>query len=75
MECFYLEENVLNVLEEIVKDRVLKDFYVYVVLICYFSLFGVDNMVFSFGYILRVYSGVLFWFFFLDWFIEKLELF
>ncbi|XP_046503587.1 pecanex-like protein 4 isoform X1 [Equus quagga] len=75
LECFHSEENVPNVLEEIAKDRVLKDFYVHVVLTCYFSLFGVDNMVPSPGHILRVYSGVLPWSLALDWLTEKPELF
>uniref|UniRef100_A0A9L0R172 Pecanex-like protein n=1 Tax=Equus caballus TaxID=9796 RepID=A0A9L0R172_HORSE len=75
LECFHSEENVPNVLEEIAKDRVLKDFYVHAVLTCYFSLFGVDNMVPSPGHILRVYSGVLPWSLSLDWLTEKPELF
>ncbi|XP_070369813.1 pecanex-like protein 4 isoform X4 [Equus asinus] len=75
LECFHSEENVPNVLEEIAKDRVLKDFYVHAVLTCYFSLFGVDNMVPSPGHILRVYSGVLPWSLALDWLTEKPELF
>ncbi|XP_048075900.1 pecanex-like protein 4 isoform X2 [Ursus arctos] len=75
LECFHTEENASNVLEEIAKDRVLKDFYVHAVMTCYFSLFGVDNMVPSPGHILRVYSGVLPWSFALDWLTEKPELF
>ncbi|KAI5771299.1 PCNX4 [Gulo gulo luscus] len=75
LECFHSEENASNVLEEIAKDRVLKDFYVHAVMTCYFSLFGVDNMVPSPGHILRVYSGVLPWSLALDWLTEKPELF
>ncbi|KAM5241613.1 pecanex-like protein 4 isoform 2-T5 [Hipposideros larvatus] len=75
LECFHLEENVPNVLEEIAKDRVLKDIYVHVVMTCYFSLFGVDNMDPSPGRILRVYKGVLPWSVALDWLAEKPELF
>uniref|UniRef100_A0A452QYV8 Pecanex-like protein n=1 Tax=Ursus americanus TaxID=9643 RepID=A0A452QYV8_URSAM len=75
LECFHTEENASNVLEEIAKDRVLKDFYVHAVMTCYFSLFGVDNMVPSPGHILRVYSGVLPWSLALDWLTEKPELF
>ncbi|XP_042799331.1 pecanex-like protein 4 isoform X1 [Panthera leo] len=75
LECFHSEENASNVLEEIAKDRVLRDFYVHAVMTCYFSLFGVDTMVPSPGHILRVYSGVLPWSLALDWLTEKPELF
>ncbi|XP_025856364.1 pecanex-like protein 4 isoform X1 [Vulpes vulpes] len=75
LECFHSEENASNVLEEIAKDKVLKDFYVHAVMTCYFSLFGVDNMVPSPGHLLRVYSGVLPWSLALDWLTEKPELF
>lgn len=75
LECFPSEENVPNVLEEIAKDRVLRDFYVHAVMTCYFSLLGVDNMDPTPGHILRVYSGVLPWSVALDWLTEKPELF
>ncbi|XP_024587227.1 pecanex-like protein 4 isoform X3 [Neophocaena asiaeorientalis asiaeorientalis] len=75
LECFHSEENASNVVEEIAKDRVLKDFYVQAVMTCYFSLFGVDNMIPSPGHILRVYSGVFPWSLALDWLTEKPELF
>uniref|UniRef100_A0A8C0PEX7 Pecanex-like protein n=1 Tax=Canis lupus familiaris TaxID=9615 RepID=A0A8C0PEX7_CANLF len=75
LECFHSEENASNVLEEIAKDKVLKDFYVHAVMTCYFSFFGVDNMVPSPGHLLRVYSGVLPWSLALDWLTEKPELF
>uniref|UniRef100_A0A8C0CSC6 Pecanex-like protein n=1 Tax=Balaenoptera musculus TaxID=9771 RepID=A0A8C0CSC6_BALMU len=75
LECFHSEENASDVVEEIAKDRVLKDFYVHAVMTCYFSLFGVDNMIPSPGHILRVYSGVFPWSLALDWLTEKPELF
>ncbi|XP_023382936.1 pecanex-like protein 4 isoform X2 [Pteropus vampyrus] len=75
LKCFHSEENVPNVLEEIAKDKVLKDFYVHAVMTCYFSLFGVDNMDPSPGHILRVYKGVLPWSVAFDWLTEKPELF
>eukprot|EP00069_Balaena_mysticetus_P003273 bmy_04199T0 len=75
LECFHSEENASNVVEEIAKDRILKDFYVHAVMTCYFSLFGVDNMIPSPGHILRVYSGVFPWSLALDWLTEKPELF
>ncbi|XP_074183509.1 pecanex-like protein 4 isoform X2 [Rhinolophus sinicus] len=75
LECFHLEGNVPNVLEEIAKDTVLKDLYVRAVMTCYFSLFGVDNTDPSPSHILRVYNGVLPWSVALDWLTEKPELF
>ncbi|XP_055292202.1 pecanex-like protein 4 isoform X2 [Moschus berezovskii] len=75
LECFPSKENASNVVEEIAKDRVLKDFYVRAVMTCYFSLFGVDNRIPSPGHILRVYSGVLPWSLALDWLTEKPDLF
>ncbi|XP_049753791.1 pecanex-like protein 4 isoform X3 [Elephas maximus indicus] len=75
LESFYSEEKASDVLEEIAKDKVLKDFYVHVVMTCYFSLFGTDNMAPSPGHILRVYNGVLPWSVALDWLVEKPELF
>ncbi|KAG8511747.1 Pecanex-like protein 4, partial [Galemys pyrenaicus] len=75
LECFHSEENGSNILEEIAKDKVLKDFYVHAVMTCYFSLFGINNMVPSPNHILRVYSGILPWSVALDWLTEKPELF
>ncbi|XP_008047962.1 pecanex-like protein 4, partial [Carlito syrichta] len=75
LECFHSEEKTSSVLEEIAKDKVLKDIYVHIVMTCYFSLFGVDNMVPTPGHILRVYSGVLPWSVALNWLTEKPELF
>ncbi|XP_006891838.1 PREDICTED: pecanex-like protein 4-like [Elephantulus edwardii] len=75
LECFHSEEKASSVLEEIAKDKVLKDFYVHVVLTCFISLFGGDNMAPSPGHILRVYNGVLPWSVALDWLTEKPELF
>nr|BAE00604.1 unnamed protein product [Macaca fascicularis] len=75
LECFHSEEKASNVLEEIANDKVLKDFYVHIVMTCYFSFFGIDNMAPSPGHILRVYSGVLPWSVALDWLTEKPELF
>uniref|UniRef100_A0A8C2NLL8 Pecanex-like protein n=1 Tax=Capra hircus TaxID=9925 RepID=A0A8C2NLL8_CAPHI len=75
LKCFPSKENASNVVEEIAKDRVLKDFYVRAVMTCYFSFWGGDNMIPSPGHILRVYSGVLPWSLALDWLIEKPDLF
>ncbi|XP_007947265.2 pecanex-like protein 4 [Orycteropus afer afer] len=75
LECFHSEEKASNVQEEIAKDKVLRDFYIHVVMTCYFSLFGIDSMTPSPGHILRVYNGVLPWSVALDWLMEKPELF
>ncbi|XP_069888529.1 pecanex-like protein 4 isoform X2 [Dipodomys merriami] len=75
LECFYSKENASSLLEEIAKDKVLKDLYVRTVMTCYFSLFGIDNMAPTPGHILRVYNGVLPWSSALDWLTEKPELF
>lgn len=75
LEYFSSEGNGPNVLEEIAKDRVLKDFYVHVVMTCYFSLFCGDNMDPTPGQILRVFNGVLPWTSAHNWLTEKPELF
>ncbi|XP_004612442.2 pecanex-like protein 4 [Sorex araneus] len=75
LKCFPSEENASKILEEIAKDRVLKDFYLRAVMTCYFSLFGIDNMIPGPAHILRVYNGVLPWSVALDWLTEKPELF
>ncbi|XP_012663439.1 pecanex-like protein 4 isoform X1 [Otolemur garnettii] len=75
LECFHSTEKASNVLEEITKDKTLRDFYIHTIMTCYFSLLGIDNMTPSPGLILSVYSGVLPWSVTLDWLTEKPELF
>lgn len=75
LECFHSEEEASTLLEEIAKDKVLKDFYVHTVMTCYFSLIGIDNVTPSPGHILRVFNGVLPWSGALDWLTEKPELY
>ncbi|KAM4853670.1 pecanex-like protein 4 isoform 2-T3 [Thomomys bottae] len=75
LECFPSKENASSVLEEIAKDKVLKDLYCHTTMTCYFSLFGIDNMAPTPGHILRVYNGVLPWSSALDWLTGKPELF
>ncbi|XP_027785571.2 pecanex-like protein 4 isoform X1 [Marmota flaviventris] len=74
LECFYSEEKASTLLEEIAKDKVLKEFYVHTVMTCYFGLIGIDNVTPSPGHILRVFNGVLPWSGALDWLTEKPEL-
>ncbi|ELW69017.1 hypothetical protein TREES_T100020359 [Tupaia chinensis] len=75
LKYIHSEEKAADTVEEIAKDKVLKDFYTHTVMTCYVSLFGIDNMIPSPGHILRVYSGVLPWSIALDWLTEKPELF
>lgn len=74
LECFHSEEK-SRVLEEIAKDKALKDLYVHTVMACYIGLFGIDNGVPSPGQLVRVYNGGLPWAGTLDWLSEKPELF
>nr|XP_051682346.1 pecanex-like protein 4 isoform X5 [Oryctolagus cuniculus] len=73
--CFRSEEKASDILEEIAKDRVLKDLYVQTVMTCYCSLFEIDTVAPSPGHLLRVYSGVLPWSVALNWLTEKPELY
>ncbi|XP_005399243.1 PREDICTED: pecanex-like protein 4 isoform X2 [Chinchilla lanigera] len=75
LECFHSEAVASAALEEIAKDKVLKDFYVHTVMTCYFGLLGIDDVAPTAGHILRVYSGVLPWSTALDWLTVKPELF
>nr|XP_004649291.2 pecanex-like protein 4 [Jaculus jaculus]XP_045010349.1 pecanex-like protein 4 [Jaculus jaculus]XP_045010350.1 pecanex-like protein 4 [Jaculus jaculus] len=75
LECFPSEEKSSSVLEEIAKDKSLKDLYVHTVMTCYVSLFGIDNMAPTPAHIQRVYNGILPWSSALDWLTEKPELF
>ncbi|KAM6170697.1 pecanex-like protein 4 isoform 1-T1 [Erethizon dorsatum] len=75
LECFHSEAVASTALEEIAKDKVLKDFYTHTVMTCYFGLLGIDDMVPTAGHILRVYNGVLPWSSALDWLTVKPELF
>ncbi|XP_020842141.1 pecanex-like protein 4 isoform X1 [Phascolarctos cinereus] len=75
LESFHPKENLSNILEEIAKDEVLKDLYIHAVMSCYFSFFGIDNMVPSPSHIFRAYSSGIPWSLGLDWLTEKPELF
>ncbi|XP_013010764.2 pecanex-like protein 4 isoform X2 [Cavia porcellus] len=75
LKCFHLEAMASTALEEIAKDKVLKDFYIHTVMTCYFGLLGMDNMVPTAGHIVRVYNGILPWSSALDWLVVKPELF
>ncbi|XP_074092037.1 pecanex-like protein 4 [Macrotis lagotis] len=75
LESFHPKENLLNILEEIAKDEVLKDLYIHAVMCCYFSFFGIDDMVPSPSHIFRAYNSGIPWSLGLDWLTEKPELF
>ncbi|XP_051003323.1 pecanex-like protein 4 [Acomys russatus] len=74
LECFHTEEK-SSVLEDIAKDKALKDLYVRTVLTCYVGLFGLDSAVPTPGQLVRVYHGGLPWSGTLDWLSETPELF
>lgn len=75
LDCFHSEEMASTALEEILKDKVLKDFYIHIVMTCYFGLLGIDNLVPTAGHLVRVYRGGLPWSSALDWLTIKPELF
>ncbi|XP_040831427.1 pecanex-like protein 4 [Ochotona curzoniae] len=74
LECFHSEEKASDILEEIVKDRVLQDFYVQIVMTCYYTFFEIDSVIPSPGYLMRVYSDALPWSVALNWLKERPEL-
>ncbi|XP_058511354.1 pecanex-like protein 4 isoform X2 [Ochotona princeps] len=74
LECFHSEEKASDILEEIVKDRVLQDFYVQIVMTCYYTFFEIDSVIPSPGYLMRVYSDALPWSVALNWLRERPEL-
>ncbi|XP_068948154.1 pecanex-like protein 4 isoform X3 [Petaurus breviceps papuanus] len=75
LDSLHPKENLSNILEEIAKDEVLKDLYIHVVMSCYFSFLGIDNIVPSPSHIFRAYNSGIPWSLGLDWLTEKPELF
>ncbi|KAM9064039.1 pecanex-like protein 4 [Sarcophilus harrisii] len=75
LESFHPKENLSNILEDITKDKVLKDLYIHAVMSCYFSFFGIDSVVPSPSHIFRAYNSGINWSLGLDWLTEKPELF
>nr|XP_014340961.1 PREDICTED: pecanex-like protein 4 [Latimeria chalumnae]XP_014340964.1 PREDICTED: pecanex-like protein 4 [Latimeria chalumnae]XP_014340967.1 PREDICTED: pecanex-like protein 4 [Latimeria chalumnae] len=69
-----LEGKSFSILEEVTRDKSLKDLYAQLVMSCYSIIFGTDGMVPSSSYVFRTYSGTIPWSVGLDWLTEKAEL-
>ncbi|NXN20592.1 PCX4 protein, partial [Nycticryphes semicollaris] len=75
LDFLHLKEKPSNLLEDLMKDKALKDLYVHGVLSCCFGLFGLDNTVPAPSHVFRVYTGGVPWSVGLDWLTGKPELF
>ncbi|XP_034623140.1 pecanex-like protein 4 [Trachemys scripta elegans] len=75
LDFFHLKEKPSNLLEDITKDKALKELYVHGVLSCCFGLFGLDNTVPAPSHVFRAYTGGIPWCVGLDWLTGKPELF
>ncbi|NXP04791.1 PCX4 protein, partial [Thinocorus orbignyianus] len=75
LDFFHLKEKPSNLLEDLMKDKALKDLYVRGVLSCCFGLFGLDNTVPAPSHVFRAYTGGIPWSVGLDWLTGKPELF
>ncbi|XP_054256490.1 pecanex-like protein 4 [Indicator indicator] len=75
LDFFHLKEKPSNLLEDLMKDKALKDLYIHGVLSCFFGLFGLDNTVPAPSHVFRAYTGGIPWSVGLDWLTSKPELF
>ncbi|XP_074960289.1 pecanex-like protein 4 isoform X2 [Phalacrocorax aristotelis] len=75
LDFFHLKEKPSNLLEDLMKDKALKDLYIHGVLSCCFGLFGLDNTVPAASHVFRAYTGGIPWSVGLDWLTGKPELF
>ncbi|NXF70238.1 PCX4 protein, partial [Ciccaba nigrolineata] len=75
LDFFHLKEKPSNLLEDLMKDKALKDLYIHGVLSCCFGLFGLDNAVPAPSHVFRAYTGGIPWSVGLDWLTGKPELF
>ncbi|CAM5123500.1 unnamed protein product [Eretmochelys imbricata] len=75
LDFFHLKEKPSNLLDDITKDKALKELYVHGVLSCCFGLFGLDNTVPAPSHVFRAYTGGIPWCVGLDWLTGKPELF
>ncbi|NWH25520.1 PCX4 protein, partial [Grus americana] len=75
LDFFHLKEKPSNLLEDLMKDKILKDLYIHGVLSCCFGLFGLDNTVPAPSHVFRAYTGGIPWSVGLDWLTGKPELF
>ncbi|NXX95095.1 PCX4 protein, partial [Centropus bengalensis] len=74
LDFFHLKEKPASLLEDLMKDKALKDLYIQGVLCC-FGLFGLDNTVPAPSHVFRAYTGRIPWSVGLDWLTSKPELF
>ncbi|NWX82752.1 PCX4 protein, partial [Nothoprocta pentlandii] len=75
LDFFHLQEKPSSLLEDLMKDKALKDLYIHGVLSCCFGLFGLDNTVPAPSHVFRAYTGGIPWSVGLDWLTSKPELF
>ncbi|NXX38289.1 PCX4 protein, partial [Tricholaema leucomelas] len=75
LDFFHLKEKPSNLLEDLLKDKALKDLYIQGVLSCCFGLFGLDNTVPAPSHVFRAYTGGIPWSVGLEWLTSKPELF
>ncbi|XP_068005063.1 pecanex-like protein 4 isoform X2 [Melanerpes formicivorus] len=75
LDFFHLKEKPSNLLDDLMKDKALKDLYIHGVLSCCFGLFGLDNTVPAPSHVFRAYTGGIPWSVGLDWLTSKPELF
>ncbi|KAM6274521.1 pecanex-like protein 4 isoform 2-T2 [Porphyrio hochstetteri] len=75
LDFFHLKEKPSDLLEDLIKDKALKDLYIHGVLSCCFGLFGLDNTVPAPSHVFRAYTGGIPWSVGLDWLTGKPELF
>ncbi|XP_064009585.1 pecanex-like protein 4 isoform X2 [Pogoniulus pusillus] len=75
LDFFHLKEKPSNLLEDLMKDKALKDLYIHGVLSCCFGLFGLDNAVPAPSHVFRAYTGGIPWSVGLEWLTSKPELF
>ncbi|XP_025062938.1 pecanex-like protein 4 isoform X2 [Alligator sinensis] len=75
LDFFHLEEKPASLLEDLTKDKALKDLYIHGVLSCCFGLFGLDSTVPAPSHVFRAYTGGIPWSVGLDWLTGKPELF
>ncbi|XP_075782457.1 pecanex-like protein 4 [Pelodiscus sinensis] len=75
LDFFHLKDKPSTLLEDITKDKALKELYIHGVLSCCFGLFGLDNTVPTPTHVFRAYTGGIPWCVGLDWLTGKPELF
>uniref|UniRef100_A0A8D0GZJ4 Pecanex-like protein n=1 Tax=Sphenodon punctatus TaxID=8508 RepID=A0A8D0GZJ4_SPHPU len=75
LDFFHLKEKPPDLLEDLAKDKALKDLYAHSAVSCCSGLFGLDNVVPAPSHLFRAYTGGIPWSVGLDWLMGKPELF